>query len=128
MSEEPPRADEPQPIEEEERQTLNFECPDESDDESSSDESNIVPNKLNVTSLKKLVFFDVADVEFDTDEEESESFVTLPTNREYDEYGFLDDEADDLDHSQTVEFLNSSIKEEKVIEEPKDEITGVTVV
>ena len=83
-------------------------------------------NKLNVTSLKKLVFFDVADVEFDTDEEESESFVTLPTNREYDEYGFLDDEADDLDHSQTVDFLNSSIKEEKVIEEPKDENELIT--
>ena len=84
-------------------------------------------HKLNVSDVKKLVFFD-NDVEFDTDEEESASCVTLPKNREYDDYGFLDDEADDLDHSQTVEFLNSSIKEEQVVEAPKDEIPEETAV
>ena len=71
-------------------------------------------NKLNVTSLKKLVFFDqegvagLPDNNKDAGSAEVEEVVTMPA---YEEYNFLESEAE-LDPHFNYEFVNSAIKDE----------------
>lgn len=79
-----------------------------------TDEALNIANKLNVTSLKKLVFFDqegvagLPDNNKDAGSAEVEEVVTMPA---YEEYNFLESEAE-LDPHFNYEFVNSAIKDE----------------
>ena len=79
-------------------------------------------NKLNVTSLNKLVFFDADGLKSEEKGPKDGSMVTMPTYCEYET--FMDTEAE-IDRSLNYEFVNSSLKSD-VIETTPDHVIETT--